>query len=46
LSTTKLTIRTLFKTVADREAMVKMQMVEGWTESLERMEALLAQSGR
>jgi uncharacterized protein YndB with AHSA1/START domain len=39
---TKLTIRTRFNTVAIRDAMVKMGMTEGWTQSLERLEALLA----
>ena len=39
---TKLTIRTRFNSVAIRDAMVKMGMTEGWTQSLERLEALLA----
>jgi uncharacterized protein YndB with AHSA1/START domain len=39
---TKLTIRTRFISVAIRDAMVKMSMTEGWSQSLERLEALLA----
>lgn len=38
---TKLTIRTTFKTVADLEAFVKMGMLDGWTEMLQRLEAAL-----
>ena len=39
---TKLTIRTRFDSVAVRDAMLKMQMAEGWAESLERLEEYLA----
>jgi len=39
---TKLTIRTRFDSVAVRDAMLKMQMAEGWAESLERLEQHLA----
>lgn len=35
---TKLTIRTRFESVAIRDAMLKMGMNEGWTESLERLQ--------
>jgi uncharacterized protein YndB with AHSA1/START domain len=38
---TLLTIRTRFESAAIRDAMVKMGMNEGWTESLERLEAYL-----
>jgi uncharacterized protein YndB with AHSA1/START domain len=38
---TLLTIRTLFHSAAVRDAMVKMEMSEGWGQSLERLEALL-----
>jgi uncharacterized protein YndB with AHSA1/START domain len=39
---TKLSIRTRFESAAVRDAMLKMGMSEGWGESLERLEALLA----
>lgn len=39
---TKLTIRTRFESVAIRDAMLKMGMTEGWTESLERLAEHLA----
>jgi uncharacterized protein YndB with AHSA1/START domain len=39
---TKLTIRTLFSSVAVRDAMLKFQMAEGWAQSMERLETLLA----
>lgn len=39
---TLLTIRTRFESAAIRDAMVKMGMNDGWTESLERLEAYLA----
>jgi uncharacterized protein YndB with AHSA1/START domain len=39
---TLLTIRTLFESVAVRDAMVKMGMNEGWSQSLDRLEELLA----
>lgn len=39
---TKLTVRTFFETAAIREAMVKMGMNEGWSSSLVRLTALLA----
>ena len=38
---TLLTIRSLFQTAAVRDAMVKAGMNEGWSESLDRLEALL-----
>lgn len=40
---TLLTIRTRFASPEIRAAMVKLQMVEGWTESLERLAAVLAE---
>lgn len=43
-SKTLLTIRTRFASPAIRDAMAKMQMVEGWTESLERLAAVLAEA--
>jgi uncharacterized protein YndB with AHSA1/START domain len=39
---TLLTIRTLFQTAAVRDSMVKMGMNDGWGQSLERLEALMA----
>ena len=39
---TKLTIMTRFESSAIRDAMVKMGISEGWSESLDRLEALLA----
>jgi uncharacterized protein YndB with AHSA1/START domain len=39
---TKLTIRTRFESVAVRDAMVKMGMYEGWSESLDRLEDRVA----
>ncbi|PTQ12649.1 hypothetical protein CLG96_00290 [Sphingomonas oleivorans] len=39
---TKLTIRSLFKSASLRDAMVGMGRIEGWTESLEKLESLLA----
>lgn len=39
---TKLTIRTRFESAAIRVAMVNMGMSEGWSESLDRLEELLA----
>jgi uncharacterized protein YndB with AHSA1/START domain len=41
---TKLTIRTRFESAAIRDAMVKMGMNEGWSESLERLTEYLAQA--
>ena len=41
---TKLTIRTRFDSVAVRDAMLKMQMAEGWAESLEHLEEHLAKA--
>jgi uncharacterized protein YndB with AHSA1/START domain len=41
---TRVSIRTRFETVAIRDAMVKMGMNEGWSQSLERLAALLAKS--
>jgi uncharacterized protein YndB with AHSA1/START domain len=38
---TKLTIRTRFASLAVRDAMLKMGMSEGWTQSLERLEGHL-----
>jgi uncharacterized protein YndB with AHSA1/START domain len=40
---TRLTLRTLFASVAVRDAMLKIQMAEGWAQSLERLESLLAE---
>jgi len=39
---TKLAIRTRFDSAAIRDAMLKMGMTEGWSQSLERLEAHLA----
>lgn len=39
---TKLTIRTRFASVADRDAMLKMRMTEGWAQNLERLDAHVA----
>ncbi len=39
---TGLAIRTWFDSVARREAFLKMRMTEGWSQSLERLAALLA----
>ncbi len=39
---TKLTIRMLFESVMVRDAFLKMGMNEGWSQSLERLESLLA----
>jgi uncharacterized protein YndB with AHSA1/START domain len=39
---TKLTVQTLMESVAIRDAMVKMGMKEGWGQSLDRLEAVLA----
>jgi uncharacterized protein YndB with AHSA1/START domain len=39
---TKLTIRALFPTAATRDAFLKIGMSEGWAESLERLDALVA----
>jgi uncharacterized protein YndB with AHSA1/START domain len=39
---TRLTIRTLFETAAAREALLKIGMTEGWSQSLERLGALVA----
>jgi len=41
---TMLTIRTRFESAAIRDAMLKMGMTEGWTESLERLAAHLAKT--
>ncbi|MFD2273315.1 SRPBCC domain-containing protein [Undibacterium arcticum] len=41
---TKLTIRTRFESATIRDAMLKMGMTEGWTESLERLAAHLAKA--
>jgi uncharacterized protein YndB with AHSA1/START domain len=41
---TRLTVRTLFATAAVRDAMLKMQMAEGWGQSLERLDALVAKA--
>lgn len=38
---TKVTVRMLFKSVAVRDAMVKMGMNEGWSQSLDRLGELL-----
>ncbi|MBC7859986.1 MAG: SRPBCC domain-containing protein [Burkholderiaceae bacterium] len=39
---TRLTIRTIFSSGAVRDAMLKMGMTEGWSQSLERLSALVA----
>jgi uncharacterized protein YndB with AHSA1/START domain len=39
---TKLTIRALFPTAVARDAFLKIGMSEGWAQSLERLEALVA----
>jgi uncharacterized protein YndB with AHSA1/START domain len=39
---TRLTVRTRFQTAAIRDAMVKMGMNEGWSQSLERLDAVVA----
>jgi uncharacterized protein YndB with AHSA1/START domain len=41
---TKITIRYHFETAEDRDALVKCGMIEGWTQSLEKLEELLASS--
>lgn len=38
---TKLTVRTHFPSADVRDAFLKMQMAEGWTESFEKLEALV-----
>lgn len=44
--TTRLTIRTRFESTAIRDAMLKMGMLEGWSQSLERLDALvISESG-
>jgi hypothetical protein len=40
---TKLTIRVHFKSAAIRDAMVKTGMNEGWSQSLDRLTALLTE---
>lgn len=39
---TRLMLRTRFASAAVRDAMIKFQMSEGWAQSLQRLEALLA----
>ncbi len=39
---TKLTVRTRFSSAAVRDAMLKMGMTEGWSQSLERLTEILA----
>ncbi len=41
---TKLTVRTLFNSVAIRDAMVALGMTEGWSQSLDRLSDLLARA--
>lgn len=41
---TNLTILTTFESAADRDAMLRMEMAEGWAESLERLDEHLAQA--
>ena len=41
---TKLTIRTRFNSVAIRDAMLKMGMTEGWSQSLDRLEQHVAKA--
>ena len=38
---TKLTVRTLFDSAAVRDAMLKIQMAEGWSQSLDKLAELL-----
>jgi uncharacterized protein YndB with AHSA1/START domain len=40
---TKLTVRTKFQSLAIRDAMLKMGMNEGWSQSLDRLSTLLAE---
>jgi uncharacterized protein YndB with AHSA1/START domain len=40
---TLVTVRSRFPSAAIRDAMANMKMVEGWTESLERLAAVLAE---
>ncbi len=39
---TKLTIRMLFESAAVRDALLRIGMTQGWSQSLERLEALVA----
>ena len=39
---TKITIRTHFRSAADRDAFMKTGMAEGWSQSLERLETLVS----
>ncbi len=41
---TKLTIVSRFASASDRDAFMKMGMAEGWAQSLERLEELLAKA--
>lgn len=41
---TKLTIKMSFESAALRDAMAKMDMEQGWNQSLDRLEALVQQS--
>ncbi len=41
---TKLTIRIRFESAAVRDSLLRIGMTEGWSQSLERLEALMAQS--
>ncbi len=41
---TRLTVRTRFESAAIRDAMLKMGMTEGWSQSLERLAAELART--
>lgn len=43
---TRLTVRTRFASARDRDAMLRMGMVGGWTESLERLEEEVAPGRR
>lgn len=40
---TRMTVRTVFATAIDRNAMVSMGMREGWSQSFDRLDALLAE---
>jgi hypothetical protein len=43
---TRLTVATRFATEAERNAFADMGMVEGWNQSLDRLEAETARMGR
>ncbi len=41
---TKLTIRVEFESITDRNALVKIGMADGWSESLDKLQELLAKA--